>query len=60
MRVGLVGPNGSGKTKLLRLMRGDIEPSRGKIKRADSLRVVYFDSHANSIRNYIATGPRAG
>jgi ABC transport system ATP-binding/permease protein len=43
MRVGLVGPNGSGKTTLLRLVRGDIEPAHGKVARADSLRVVYFD-----------------
>jgi len=45
MRVGLVGPNGSGKTTLLRLLRGDLEPARGEIRRADSLRVVYFDQN---------------
>jgi ATP-binding cassette subfamily F protein uup len=42
-RVGLVGPNGSGKTTLLRLMRGELEPSSGGIRRADWLRIVYFD-----------------
>jgi ATP-binding cassette subfamily F protein uup len=45
MRVGLVGPNGSGKTTLLRLLRGDIKPESGKIRRADGLRVVYFDQN---------------
>jgi ATP-binding cassette subfamily F protein uup len=45
MRVGLVGPNGSGKTTLLRLMRGDIQPSEGWIRRADQLRIVYFDQN---------------
>ena len=45
MRVGLVGPNGSGKTTLLRLLRGELEPSAGSIKRADKLRVVYFDQN---------------
>ena len=45
MRVGLVGPNGSGKTTLLRLLRGGIEPTRGQIRRADSLRIVYFDQN---------------
>jgi ATP-binding cassette subfamily F protein uup len=45
MRVGLVGPNGSGKTTLLRLLRGDIEPARGEIRKADSLRIVYFDQN---------------
>jgi ABC transport system ATP-binding/permease protein len=43
MRVGLVGPNGSGKTTLLRMLRGEVAPVRGEIRRADWLRVVYFD-----------------
>jgi ATP-binding cassette subfamily F protein uup len=42
MKVGLVGPNGSGKTTLLRLLRGEIEPAEGTIRRAESLRMVYF------------------
>ena len=44
-RMGLVGPNGSGKTTLLRLMRGDTEPQSGEIRRAESLRIVYFDQN---------------
>ncbi len=43
MRVGLVGPNGSGKTSLLRLLRGETLPAAGDIHRADWLRIVYFD-----------------
>jgi len=43
MRVGLVGPNGSGKTSLLRLLRGEWAPTLGEIRRADWLRIVYFD-----------------
>ena len=45
MRIGLVGQNGSGKTTLLRLLRGDIQPTRGEIIQADNLRVVYFDQN---------------
>jgi ABC transport system ATP-binding/permease protein len=45
MRVGLVGPNGSGKTTLLRLLRGDTKPATGTIKKADPLRIVYFDQN---------------
>ncbi|HEY1939088.1 MAG TPA: ABC-F family ATP-binding cassette domain-containing protein [Candidatus Angelobacter sp.] len=44
-RVGLVGPNGSGKTTLLRLLRGEMTPTGGEIRRADFLRVVYFDQN---------------
>ena len=41
----VVGPNGSGKTTFLRLLRGEIEPSQGTIKKADQLRIVYFDQN---------------
>ncbi|UWZ83149.1 ABC-F family ATP-binding cassette domain-containing protein [Occallatibacter riparius] len=41
-KVGLVGPNGSGKTTLLRLLRGEIDPVEGHVRRADTLRLVYF------------------
>jgi len=45
MRVGLVGPNGSGKTTLLRLLRGELQPGAGKIRKAEPLRIVYFDQN---------------
>ena len=43
LRVGLVGPNGSGKTTLLRLLRGQVAATEGEIRRAEKLRIVYFD-----------------
>jgi ABC transport system ATP-binding/permease protein len=42
-RLGLLGLNGTGKTTLLRLLNGEIEPDAGRIERAPALRIVYFD-----------------
>src|ERR1035438_6077386 len=39
-RVALVGPNGTGKSTLLRLIAGQLEPSRGEITRRRGLTVA--------------------
>ena len=44
-RVGLVGPNGSGKSTLLKILRGELQPDAGSIRRAEGVRVVYFDQN---------------
>ncbi len=42
-KVGIIGPNGCGKTTLIRLLLGELSPDSGKVKRAESLRIAYFD-----------------
>lgn len=42
-RLGLLGRNGTGKTTLLRILAGELEPDSGRVERAPALRVVYFD-----------------
>ncbi|BDI30384.1 ABC transporter ATP-binding protein [Capsulimonas corticalis] len=51
LKLGLLGPNGSGKTSLLRVLTGELEPDAGTIKRADQLNVVKFDQNRRSQLN---------
>jgi ATP-binding cassette subfamily F protein uup len=42
-RIGILGNNGVGKTTLLRLLLGDLEPETGTIKHGTNLEIGYFD-----------------
>ena len=42
-RLGILGRNGSGKSSLIQLLRGELVPSAGTLIRADELKVVSFD-----------------
>lgn len=42
MRIGLVGPNGSGKTTILRLMLGEELPDTGSIQKNKNLSIGYL------------------
>ena len=42
-RIGLIGNNGVGKTTLLRLLLGELEPDTGTIKHGTNLEIGYFD-----------------
>src|SRR5215813_1772880 len=45
LRLGLMGPNGSGKTTVLDLLAGSLAPDAGTIVRAEGLRLVRFEQH---------------
>ncbi|HAT1789184.1 TPA: ATP-binding cassette domain-containing protein [Legionella pneumophila] len=42
-KLGIIGPNGCGKTTLVRLLLGEIKPDAGTIKLGTGLQVAYFD-----------------
>ncbi|WFQ80993.1 ABC transporter ATP-binding protein [Xenorhabdus sp. SF857] len=44
-KIALVGPNGCGKTTLLKLMLGDLSADSGRIHCGTKLEVAYFDQH---------------
>ena len=44
-KVGIIGPNGCGKTTLLRLLLGELAPTSGKIRQGTNLQVAYFDQY---------------
>ena len=48
-RIALVGPNGEGKTTLLRILAGVELPSEGNIHKAKELRIGYLEQHPSLI-----------
>ncbi|MDF7681258.1 ABC transporter ATP-binding protein [Enterobacteriaceae bacterium ESL0689] len=44
-KIALIGPNGCGKTTLLKLMLGQLQAESGRIHTGTKLEVAYFDQH---------------
>ena len=61
-RIGIVGPNGVGKTTLLKLLTGELEPTEGEIRIAKTLDRVVVDQArrllepGKSVRDILADG----
>ena len=48
-RLGLLGPNGCGKSTLIRTLVGQEKPTSGEIARADALKVSYFEQNREAL-----------
>ena len=48
-KIGLMGPNGSGKTSLLRCLLGEITPDQGEIQRGNRTSWAYYDQNMSII-----------
>lgn len=42
-RIGIIGPNGIGKTTLVRLLAGELKPAGGEVRHGTRLQIAYFD-----------------
>ncbi|MCI5049926.1 MAG: ATP-binding cassette domain-containing protein, partial [Rickettsiales bacterium] len=49
-RIGVLGKNGSGKTSFIRMITGELEPDKGKVKVAKHLEFSYFDQNRESLK----------
>lgn len=45
-RIGIIGPNGYGKTTLVRMICGLLEPDSGTIVRGDTVKIGYFSQES--------------
>ena len=44
-KIGIIGPNGCGKTTLIKTLLGELEPKSGSVVHGTKLEVAYFDQH---------------
>jgi ATP-binding cassette subfamily F protein uup len=48
-RIGIIGPNGCGKSTLIRLLVGELAPTGGEIRRGTALQAAYFDQQRDQL-----------
>jgi len=49
-RVGIVGPNGVGKSTLIKVLLGELPPDSGRLRRGTRLQVAYFDQQRGQLK----------
>jgi ATP-binding cassette subfamily F protein uup len=61
-KIGIIGPNGCGKSTLIQLLLAKLQPQHGRVELGTRLEIAYFDQHretidlGKSVRDNIADG----
>ncbi len=48
-KIGLLGPNGCGKSTLIQLLLGKLKPQHGTVRHGTRLEIAYFDQHREAL-----------
>ncbi|MEN8205922.1 MAG: ATP-binding cassette domain-containing protein [Pseudomonadota bacterium] len=48
-RVGIIGPNGVGKSTLIKVLLGELQPDSGQVRRGTRQQVAYFDQQREQL-----------
>ncbi|NND00051.1 MAG: ATP-binding cassette domain-containing protein, partial [Gammaproteobacteria bacterium] len=53
-KIGIIGPNGCGKSTLIELLTGERQPDSGTVKIGTNLDIAYLDQHRTAIRDELS------
>ncbi len=48
-KLALIGPNGCGKSTLIKLLLGKLKPTQGSVRQGVNIELAYFDQHRSSL-----------
>ena len=48
-RIGLIGPNGCGKTTLIKLLLGELAPDTGEVRHGANVQIAYYDQQREQL-----------
>jgi len=48
-RIGLIGPNGCGKTTLIKLLLGELAPDAGEVRHGANVQIAYYDQQREQL-----------